>query len=32
MGIAFAAGPYLAGLIMDKGNPNLLWYVAGFLA
>lgn len=25
-GIAFAVGPYLAGLIMDNYDPNLLWY------
>ena len=24
-GISFAVGPYLAGLIMDNYNPNLLW-------
>ena len=30
-GIAFAAGPYLAGLIMDNGNPNWLWYICGIL-
>jgi predicted MFS family arabinose efflux permease len=30
-GIAYAAGPYLAGLIMDNTNPNSLWYVCGIL-
>jgi MFS family permease len=30
-GIAFAAGPYLAGLIMDNINPNWLWYACGIL-
>ena len=30
-GIAFAAGPYLAGLIMDNYNPNWLWYACGIL-
>jgi MFS family permease len=30
-GVAFAAGPYLAGLIMDNGNPNWLWYICGIL-
>jgi MFS family permease len=30
-GIAFAAGPYLAGIIMDNANPNWLWYVCGIL-
>ena len=30
-GIPFAAGPYLAGLIIDGPNPNYLWYVAGFI-
>ena len=34
-GISFAIGPYLAGLIMDNYNPNLLWaacFVIGILA
>jgi MFS family permease len=26
------AGPYLAGLIMDNYNPNLLWYISGFVS
>jgi MFS family permease len=30
-GIAYAAGPYLAGLIMDHANPNWLWYACGIL-
>ena len=30
-GIAYAAGPYLAGLIMDNANPNWLWYACGIL-
>ena len=30
-GIAYAAGPYLAGLIMDNTNPNWLWYACGIL-
>jgi MFS family permease len=30
-GIAFAAGPYLAGWIMDNLDPNLLWIACGIL-
>jgi len=30
-GISFAAGPVLAGLIMDNLDPNLLWYACGIL-
>jgi MFS family permease len=30
-GIAFAIGPYFAGLILDGANPNLLWAFCGFL-
>jgi MFS family permease len=30
-GVAYAAGPYLAGLIMDTSNPNWLWYFCGIL-
>ncbi len=30
-GIAFATGPYLAGLVMDNYNPNWLWYACGFI-
>ena len=30
-GIAYAAGPYLAGLIMDNTNPNWLWAACGIL-
>lgn len=31
-GIAFATGPYLAGLILDNYNPNWLWYACGIIA
>jgi len=30
-GISFAVGPYLAGLIMDQYDPNLLWYACGIV-
>jgi MFS family permease len=30
-GIAFAAGPFLAGLILDNLNPNWLWYASGIV-
>lgn len=30
-GIAFGVGPYLAGRIMDNHDPDLLWYVCGFV-
>ncbi len=30
-GIPSIFGPGLAGLVLDNLNPNLLWYVAGFL-
>lgn len=30
-GISFAAGPYLAGLIMDNYDPNWLWYACGMV-
>ena len=30
-GISFAVGPYLAGLILDNYNPNLLWYACGVI-
>jgi MFS family permease len=30
-GISFAVGPYLAGLIMDNYDPNLLWYACGIV-
>jgi len=30
-GISFALGPYLAGLILDNFNPNLLWYACGLV-
>lgn len=28
-GLSFAAGPYLAGRIMESANPNLLWVACG---
>ena len=31
-GIAFAIGPYFAGLMLDGPNPNLLWLACGILA
>lgn len=30
-GIAFAIGPYFAGLLLDSANPNLLWVMCGFI-
>jgi MFS family permease len=30
-GIAFAVGPYFAGLVLDSANPNMLWAFCGFL-
>ncbi len=30
-GIAFAIGPYFAGLILDSAHPNLLWAMCGLL-
>jgi MFS family permease len=30
-GISFAVGPYLAGLVLDNFDPNLLWYACGLL-
>jgi len=30
-GISFAVGPYLAGLVMDHYDPNLLWYACGII-
>jgi predicted MFS family arabinose efflux permease len=30
-GIAFAVGPYFAGLMLDSANPNMLWAFCGFL-
>ena len=30
-GISFAVGPYLAGLVMDNYDPNLLWYACGII-
>ncbi|MBM3150943.1 MAG: MFS transporter [Chloroflexi bacterium] len=30
-GIAFAVGPYLAGLALDGANPDLLWYACALV-
>ena len=30
-GIAYAAGPYLAGVVMDRFDPRWLWYACGLL-
>ncbi len=30
-GIPFAIGPWLAGLIVDNGDPNWLWYACGIV-
>ncbi|HEY5730007.1 MAG TPA: MFS transporter [Anaerolineales bacterium] len=30
-GIAFMIGPYFAGLLLDSANPNVLWYISGFI-
>lgn len=30
-GIAFMIGPYFAGLLLDSGNPDMLWYISGFI-
>jgi len=30
-GLAFMIGPYFAGLLIDSANPNVLWYVSGFI-
>jgi len=30
-GIAYAAGPWLAGTILDNANPDWLWYACGLL-
>jgi MFS family permease len=27
--IPSAIGPYLAGLVMDNGDPDVVWYLAG---
>ncbi len=29
--IPFAAGPYLAGLVMDNLDPHLIWYICGVI-
>ena len=29
--IAYMVGPYFAGLLLDSSNPNILWYVSGFI-
>jgi MFS family permease len=29
--ISFTVGPYFAGLILDSGNPNLLWVFCGII-
>lgn len=29
--IPFAAGPLLAGLVLDNGNPNWVWYASGII-
>jgi MFS family permease len=29
--VAFAVGPYFAGLILDSGNPSLLWILCGIV-
>jgi MFS family permease len=30
-GIGFGVGPYLAGIILDHYDPNLLWYACGVI-
>ena len=30
-GISFAVGPFLAGLVLDNYDPNLLWYACGII-
>ena len=30
-GIGFGVGPYLAGIILDRYDPNLLWYACGLI-
>ncbi len=30
-GMAFAVGPYFAGILMDGPNPNWLWYACGLM-
>jgi MFS family permease len=29
--ISFTVGPYFAGLMLDSGNPNMLWVFCGFI-
>ena len=30
-GMAFAIGPYFAGVLLDSASPNLLWMACGIL-
>ncbi|HEY9529065.1 MAG TPA: MFS transporter [Anaerolineales bacterium] len=30
-GISFAVGPFLAGVVLDNYDPNLLWYACGMI-
>lgn len=30
--VSYAAGPYLAGIIMDTYNPNWVWYLSGIVS
>jgi predicted MFS family arabinose efflux permease len=30
-GIPYAAGPVLAGIILDRGDPRMLWWIAGLV-
>jgi MFS family permease len=30
-GISYAIGPLLAGVVLDSGQPNLLWYASGIV-
>lgn len=29
--IAFTVGPFFAGLLLDGPNPNMLWFISGFI-
>lgn len=31
VGVLFAIGPYIAGLILDNTDPRILWYAAGIV-